>query len=319
MKRYNTGDSQVKPPVVMMVYGMGGVGKTTFGATAPNPILMDCENGAKYFGLRGIKLDVALIESWKDVEEFFKEVRNSTYDTIVIDPIGELMEKLKAHMIASKDAKLVMRDGTPTMAGWGWMKDKMRAFVKATRDLGKHMIIIAHVTEKDDEGRMVKRPLVMTKLSEELVNIVDVVGYMTTVSSEDEEKRVIYIQPSDRYEAKDRTGQLGGVIEPNFTKIVAACQGAETFAWSSTKAKKVAEQPKAEPVIGEDVEAHAEAPKAPKKAVAVAEEALNDMVDEVVKDTEQEQPDFLKPEEKSEVKVDSNEEAQSKLDKALKA
>jgi hypothetical protein len=312
MKRYNTVDSQVKPPVIMMVYGMGGVGKTTFGATAPHPILMDCENGAKYFGLRGIKLDVALIESWKDVEEFFVSIKNSDYETIVIDPIGELMEKLKAHMIASKDAKLVMRDGTPTMAGWGWMKDKMRAFIKATRDLNKHMIIIAHVTEKGDEDRIVKRPLVMTKLSEELVNMVDIVGFFTTVTDGDEEKRIIRIQPSDKYEAKDRTGQLGGVIEPNFTKIVAACQGTETFAWSSPKAKKAAETaPEAPKEPG--------APKKGKAAVDVAEEALNDMADDVAgKTTDQEPPDFLKPETKAEASEKAD-DTQGKLDKALES
>lgn len=271
MKMYSTMDSQVKPSVVMMVYGQGGVGKTTFGATAPNPILMDCENGAKYFGLRGIKLDVALIESWKDVEDFFREIAKSEYETVIIDPIGELMEKLKAHMIASKDAKLVMRDGTPTMAGWGWMKDKMRAFVKAVRDLNKHMIIIAHVTEKGDEDRIVKRPLVMTKLSEELVNMVDIVGFFTTITDGDEEKRIIRIQPSDKYEAKDRTGQLGGIIEPNFAKIVAACQGTETFAWSSEKAKKAeaakaadAKQPEGTQDAPKTPEAPAEAPKGKK-------------------------------------------------------
>lgn len=291
MKLYNTSDSQVKPPVVMMVYGQGGVGKTTFAATAPHPILMDCENGAKYFGLRGIKMDVALIESWKDVEDFFREIAKSDYETVIIDPIGELMEKLKASMIASKDAKLVMRDGTPTMAGWGWMKDKMRAFVKAVRDLNKHMIIIAHVTEKGDEDRLVKRPLVMTKLSEELVNIVDIVGYFTTVNDGEEEKRIIRIAPSDKYEAKDRTGQLGGVIEPNFAKIVDACQGNEVFAWSSKKA--IEADAKKQEAAKAPVEAPAEAPKAAKKAKEaepapeaepVAEEAApeNDKVEQAL-------------------------------------
>jgi len=256
MKRFNTGDSQVKPPVVMLVYGQGGVGKTTFGSTAPKPILMDCEYGSKYFGLRGIKLDVALIESWKDVEEFFVELRKSEFETVVIDPIGELMEKLKAHMIATRDPKLVQRDGSPTAAGWGWMKDKMRQFIKATRDLGKHMIIVAHEDDKDDDGKLIKYPLIETKLSKELVNLVDVVGYFTTVATpEGEDKRVIYVQPSEKYKAKDRTDQLGGVIEPDFTKIVNACQGNEVYAWSSEKAKeKAAKEEKAEEKVEEKEE-----------------------------------------------------------------
>ena len=53
MKLMNTMDKIVKPSILMCVYGEGGVGKTTFCSTAPNPIMADCENGAKYFGLRG--------------------------------------------------------------------------------------------------------------------------------------------------------------------------------------------------------------------------------------------------------------------------
>jgi phage nucleotide-binding protein len=310
MKMYSTTDSQVKPSVVMMVYGQGGVGKTTFASTAPHPILMDCENGAKYFGLRGIKLDVALIESWKDVEEFFVSIKNSEYETVIIDPIGELMEKLKAHMIASKDAKLVMRDGTPTMAGWGWMKDKMRAFVKAVRDLNKHMIIIAHVTEKGDEDRIVKRPLVMTKLSEELVNMVDIVGFFTTVTDGDEEKRIIRIQPSDKYEAKDRTGQLGGVIEPNFAKIVAACQGTETFAWSSEKAKKAEAAKAADAAKGETPQ---DAPVEPPKGKKGKDT-------EPTPETQPAQPEEPQGEEKKqEEAAGDTSEKDSKLNQALEA
>lgn len=63
MKVFNSLDPAEKPSILMVVYGEGGVGKTTFAATAPRPIIADCENGSKYFGLRGIESDVALIES----------------------------------------------------------------------------------------------------------------------------------------------------------------------------------------------------------------------------------------------------------------
>ena len=91
MKIYNTKkDNQIKPSLVMLLYGEGGVGKTTFGSTAPKPILADCEGGAKYFGLRGISMDVAQIEKWSDMKDF-KVIKD--YETIIIDPIGELMDK----------------------------------------------------------------------------------------------------------------------------------------------------------------------------------------------------------------------------------
>lgn len=300
MKIHNTGDAQVKPSIVMLVYGQGGVGKTTFTATAPKPILADCENGAKYFGLRGIKIDVANINTWRDIEEFYTLVKNSAYETVIIDPIGELMEKLKTSIIAQKEKKFVMNDGSLTMAGWGEMKDRMRRVIKTIRDLNKHLIIVAHLAEKDDEGRIVKRPKVETKLSEELVAMVDVAGFMEIIKTQNEsgeysDKRVIRVSPSDKYESKDRTGQLGSVIEPDFQKIIDACQGNAVFAWSSAKAKEVAES------VGSNgtanpTSANNTTTEAPKEKTGMAEEKFLETLAEVktVNDVERLEKRLLK-------------------------
>lgn len=266
MKITKTTDAQVKPSTVMLCYGNGGVGKTTFAATAPKPLLVDCENGAKYFGLRGIEMDVARVNEWSDLQGIFEVAKSGEYETIIIDPIGELMEKLKTFMINKGEKKNVMPDGSPTIAGWGWLKDTMRSTLKIIRDSGVNLLINAHVEEKDVDGTMMKRPKIMTKLSEELIAFVDVVGYMEVITVQGEIKRVIRVQPSDRYEAKDRTNQLGQVVPPNFKDIVDACQGTKTFKWS--KQKEVA----AEADAGESgIEQNAEtATDTPSKKTAVS-------------------------------------------------
>lgn len=238
MKIISSDDPQAKPSIIMMVYGNGGVGKTTFASTSPKPLLVDCENGSKYFGLRGIKMDVAKIGTWSEMEGLFDIAKSGQYETIVIDPIGELMEKLKRFMVAKGDKKLVQSDGSPSMAGWGWLKETMRNTIKILRDSGANLLLIAHVEEKADEEKLVKRPMIMTKISDELVNMVDIVGYMTVISDPDQgEKRIIIVDPaSDKYVAKDRTGQLGKYIPPNFKEIIEASQGTKTFAWSNEKA-----------------------------------------------------------------------------------
>lgn len=255
MKIINTGDPAIKPSVVMLVYGEGGVGKTTFSSTSPNPLLLDFENGSKYFGLRGIKIDACMIETWSDMQnsELITAIKSDIYDTIIIDPIGEAMEKLKKHMILMRDSKLVQKDGSPTMAGWGWLKKTMREYIKWLRDLNKHVIIVAHVEEKQDEGRLVKRPKVETKLSDELVSMVDVVAYMTTQSIDGVAKRLLLVDAeSDKYIAKDRTGQLGSVIPPIFSDIINACQGNVIYKWSSKEAITEKKSVKAESASLED-------------------------------------------------------------------
>jgi len=256
MKIINSTDPQLKPSIVMIVYGNGGVGKTTFSSTAPTPLLVDCENGSKYFGLRGIKMDVAKVGTWSDMEGLFDIAKSGKYETIIIDPIGELMEKLKRFMISKGDKKLVMSDGSPTIAGWGWLKDTMRSTIKVLRDSGVNLLIVAHVEEKQDGEALVKRPMLMTKLSDEVINMVDIVGYMTVVNDPDAgEKRIIVVDPaSDKYIAKDRTGQLGKIIPPNFKDIIDACQGTKTFKWSNPKALSEA-KPEGEEVTAPTEEA----------------------------------------------------------------
>lgn len=283
MKLINTSDPSVQPSVVMMVYGEGGVGKSTFTSTAPAPIMADCEGGSKYFGLRGISMDVAMIEKWSEMKEFMQEARKPKYETIIIDPIGELMEKLNKYMVALGDPKLVQKDGSPTMSGWGWLKKTMRNLIKVLRDCGKHVIIVAHLDERNDEERMIKRPMIPTKLSQELVNIVDVVGYMSTRRVDGEVvKRYILIDPEDdKYVAKDRTGQLGRYVEPDFTKIVQACQGTETFAWSKPKKETKTKADKKDKKVAEKkVEEKNEKEEIKEDAVKKAKKKLNQAKDD---------------------------------------
>src|SRR3989344_187521 len=253
MQITKTGDPAHRPKVIMIVYGPGGIGKSTFSTTAPKPLLLDFENGSKYFGLRGINVDVVKIEKWEDVmdPELIKTIRANTYGTIVIDPIGEAMDKLKQYLVATSGSKYVQTDGNLTMAGWGLLKKKMRDFIKFLRDSGNHVLLVAHVAEYKDEEKIVKRPMIETKIAGELVNMVDVVGYMIKTGTGDDEKRVIIVDPSsDKFVAKDRTGQLGRIIEPDFEKIIDACQGNKKFAWSKDvqvkKATKAADKPEAQ-------------------------------------------------------------------------
>jgi hypothetical protein len=108
---------------------------------------------------------------------------------------------------------------------------------------------VAHLDEREDEGRIVKRPLLETKRWVDLVNTVAVVGCMTVVNTPGEgEKRVIIVDPSsNKYTAKDRTGQLGRFIPPNFTQIVEACQGTKTYEWSKPKPQALVEDAKPKP------------------------------------------------------------------------
>ena len=142
------------------------------------------------------------------------------YSTIIIDPIGETMEKLiKSETI--NGAKYRQNGGDLTMAGWGKVKDEMRSIIKWLKTLNKNIVIVAHVDEKNSDDSIVKRPLIATKIGDELIALVDVVGYLDIVTVEGEQKRVLRVNPDDgKYIAKDRTGTLPPFVKPEYNYIL---------------------------------------------------------------------------------------------------
>lgn len=200
--------------LVIIVYGKGGVGKTTFAASAPKPLILDFENGTKYLGERGFDVDVVRMKSWLTAQDKMDLLELiESHETIVIDPLGEAMEKL-IDSPEIKGAKFRASDGGLTMAGWGEVKKQMRSFIKFLRDTGKHVIIVSHVTEIQVDQVLEHRIQVATKLSDEIPNMVDVIAYMGVTKKNDEVLRVLYIpQQGGNFDSKDRTGRFPQTIQ----------------------------------------------------------------------------------------------------------
>lgn len=208
MRIEKTTEIKAGASLVMIVYGQGGVGKTTFAASAPGVLLLDFENGSKYLGQRGLQADVVRFSRWLTPQDK-RDLQNALpeYETIVVDPLGEAMEHLLvSDELASK--KYRQSDGSLTMAGWGEAKKRMRSFIRWLRNTGKNVIIIAHDTEEKDGDRIVHRIKVATKLREEIPTIVDVISYLGVRMVEGQMVRMLYTpRQGDDFESKDRTGR----------------------------------------------------------------------------------------------------------------
>lgn len=202
----------------MLIYGEPGLGKTTFAATAPNPILADAEMGANFLGLRGFNIDIVRIKKWEDMQEFYKLIEKSQYKTVVLDPVNELLEKL-IHSLKD-ESRLTTINNTLTLQGWGIAKERMKAMLKTFRDLEKNVIVIAHADEPRDEERYIRRPRIQANLAGDLEAMMDIVGYLSLAKEGKRTVRRLYLAPSDTFHAKDRTGTLPTCIDsPTFDKV----------------------------------------------------------------------------------------------------
>lgn len=214
MNLENTSGIVPENNLVMIVYGKGGTGKTTFAASAPRPLILDFENGTKYLGSRGISADVVRLDHWLDNGDK-KDLLNllKDHDTIIIDPLGEAMDKL-IDSPEIKGPKFRTGDGGLTMAGWGEVKKQMRNFIKFLRDTKKNVIIVSHVAEVQTEAGLEHRIQVATKLSDEIPNMVDVISYLGVKKDGETYKRVLYTPTQGgQFDSKDRTSTIPMTVE----------------------------------------------------------------------------------------------------------
>lgn len=206
----STKKDMTAPKLVMTIYGSGGVGKTTLATTAPKPVFIDAEDGTKALGARDIDVDVVNVDKWSQVGEAYNAIEKADkYETVIIDPTGELMRLL---------IEEVAQGGHVQLQDWGIIKKRFRKFIWTLKRSGFHVLFIAHEKEQKDDQLVLKRPDVSANMSTELVNLSDVVGHMKI---DMDGNRVLRVQPEKKAVAKDRFDVFDETIEdPNITDMI---------------------------------------------------------------------------------------------------
>lgn len=137
-------NTALAPPRIML-YGVEGIGKSTFAAGAPNPIFILTEDGLG-------SLNVAhfpIATSFKDVMEAIKTLYTQQHDfkSVVIDSLDWLEAIIQREIEQTHDAKdLAYGKGTLIAAErWREILDGLNAL---RNDKGMVVILIAHTTIK---------------------------------------------------------------------------------------------------------------------------------------------------------------------------
>ena len=177
----------------VVVYGPPGAGKTTFGATFPDALILSAESGL--LSVRDQDIDVWEVGTWEDIEEAFRYLKtgNHSYKSVILDSLTESQKKLNEHIIRKFPAKKRDYEDLMSMSDWGYSIDRLRKMCRAFRDLPMNVVFIALSQEVMMEEELMVKPALSGKtLSDELAGWVDAVIYCPG-PQKDEEGHVQYL------------------------------------------------------------------------------------------------------------------------------
>lgn len=190
---------------VMIISGLPGVGKTTLALSAPDPILIDADEGVVRVNPMHRK-DTMVCATY---EELLSDLKGLTgYKTIIVDTGGALIDLLKDWAVRNEPTAS-KKSGGFSQQGYGFIKSE---FLRLSSDLRKrfNVIYLFHVN-KDRNGDEVFYDLVCEGSAKTMVwQPADLGAYLHIVNGE----RYLGFTPTMNYNAKSAYGIKGLVKIP---------------------------------------------------------------------------------------------------------
>ncbi|MCP4569062.1 MAG: ATP-binding protein [FCB group bacterium] len=223
LKILRASDPLVIDQLVVCIYSNPGLGKTTLGFSANAPLLLDFDKGAGRAASRG---DSVQIDTWPEVTGITKDDL-APYQTIVVDTVGRALDILTTDIIRRYPKKGY--GGALSLQGYGTLKAEFTAWLKAIRQLGKDVVLIAHSSEDKSGDEIIERLDVQGGSKGEIYKSADAMGRLSLVNGQ----RVLNFSPTDTTFGKNPAGTqplnvpdadiapvfLGGVVDGIKEKI----------------------------------------------------------------------------------------------------
>ena len=129
----------------VMVYGVEGIGKSTFGAGAPNPVYILTEDGLGSLNVDHFPLATSFQDVMDAISTLYKD--NHAFETVVIDSLDWLEAIIQREIEQKYDAKDLAYGKGALIAAERW-REILDGLNALRNDKGMIVILIAHTTIK---------------------------------------------------------------------------------------------------------------------------------------------------------------------------
>jgi len=212
--------------LIILLYGMTKIGKSTFCSHAEKALFLATEAG-----LNALNVFQVPILTWEDFLAASKEIAEGKHDfgPIVIDTVDNLYRLCSEYHCR----KLGVTHESDLGYGKGFSIVNNEFHRRLTRlaQLPYGLILISHAQEREVETRTGKKmriePTLPGKARQIVLGLVDVILYCDTEAATGSNgkptvRRVMRTKPGANYEAGDRTGRLPETIPLDYAAFLAA-------------------------------------------------------------------------------------------------
>lgn len=221
MSKYEVQQTMQIEPMKVLIYGVEGIGKTTFASKFPDPIFIDTEGSTGFINARKLPNPTSWTMLLDELEDIKSEPRGKT---LIIDTL-DWAERLAKKYLMDKN-KWAAIDSTNYGSRYVALSDEIGKLLnKLTeiKDIGINVVLTAHAETKkhelpDEMGQYDKYTLKLEKrdagLAKEWADMILFFNYKTTIISDSKSnskkatggQRVMYTTHKPAWDAKNRLG-----------------------------------------------------------------------------------------------------------------
>ena len=188
----------------MIIYGQPGIGKSSLACSAPNPVMIDFDNGISRIKAEH-RCATSICNNYEEVLEDIKNMKD--FETIIIDTGGSFVSYLKDWAYRTQQGCQTKTGSPNTLKIFGAVKNEFSRLTEEIKNvMKKNVIYVFHSVESENaDGSPYQRLLCEGSAKNTVWTPCDFGAYMTMIGN----KRTLYFTPQDEFFAKGTHGING--------------------------------------------------------------------------------------------------------------